>query len=97
MYHLRTINRVALLSLLLPSSRGRAFAVNNLPQIKSHENRVYIDGLTLMSNFVKSQSNASRGDRNTRTYLMHLRKESSLKEGEGRKKEDRMKNGREGT
>jgi hypothetical protein len=50
-----------------------------------------------MSNFVKSQSNASRGDRNTRTYLMHLRKESSLKEGEGRKKEDRMKNGREGT
>jgi len=52
-YHLRTINRVALLSLLLPSSRVRPFVVNNLPQIKGYENGVYIDGVTLMPNFVK--------------------------------------------
>jgi hypothetical protein len=51
MCHLRTINRVALrLSLLFPSSRVRLFAVNNLPQIKSHENGVYVD---VMLNFVK--------------------------------------------
>ena len=97
MYHLRTINRVALLSLLLSSSHVRPFAVNNLPQIKSHESGLYIDGVTLMPNFIKSQSNAPRGNRNTRTYLRSLRRESSLIEEEGRKKDDRMKNGREET
>jgi hypothetical protein len=29
------------------------FVVNNLQQIKSHENGVYNDGVTLMPNFVK--------------------------------------------
>ena len=53
MYHLRTINRVALLSIILPSSHVRPFAVNNLPKIKSHKNGVYINGVTLMQNFVK--------------------------------------------
>jgi len=53
MNHLRTINRVALLSFILPSSRVRPFALNNLPQIKSHENGVKIDGVTFISNFVK--------------------------------------------
>jgi hypothetical protein len=31
----------------------RPFAVNNLPQNKSHENGVSIDGVTFMPNFVK--------------------------------------------
>jgi hypothetical protein len=48
-----------------------------------------------MPNFVKISQPLHEVTGNTRTYLMSLRKESSLKEEKGRKEEDRMKDGRE--